>query len=39
MTCSPTATRPGDMCFYPRSSKLRIRGVVFKAEQRYWDGE
>ena len=33
---------PGDMCFYPRSSKVSLRGlgVVFRVERvDYWDGE
>src|SRR5829696_2131195 len=34
--------RPEDICFYPRSGKLRIRGVgaTFRVQQLdYWDGE
>ncbi|MBV9007251.1 MAG: hypothetical protein JO181_21475, partial [Solirubrobacterales bacterium] len=33
---------PGDICFYPRSSKLSFRGlgVVARIERLdYWDGE
>ena len=31
-----------DICFYPRSQKLNVRGVgvIFKVERAdYWDGE
>jgi uncharacterized cupin superfamily protein len=34
---------PNDVCFYPRSGKLRMRGlgnVTFRVDQLgYWDGE
>lgn len=31
---------PGDVCFYPRSSKIAVSGAVFRVEPLdYWDGE
>jgi uncharacterized cupin superfamily protein len=31
---------PGDVCFYPTSSKIAIGGAVFRVEPLdYWDGE
>ena len=33
---------PNDICFYPRSGKLSVRGVraIFRIERAdYWDGE
>jgi uncharacterized cupin superfamily protein len=31
---------PGDVCFYPRSSKIALAGAVFRVEPLdYWDGE
>jgi uncharacterized cupin superfamily protein len=31
---------PGDVCFYPRSSKIAVAGAVFRVEPLdYWDGE
>lgn len=32
---------PGDICFYPRSNKLNIYGLLFRIEpiSDYWDGE
>ena len=41
--CSPTARAvPDDVCFYPRSGKVVLRGlgVIGRLEQLdYWDGE
>ncbi len=31
---------PGDMCFYPTSSKIAVAGAIFRVEPLdYWDGE
>jgi uncharacterized cupin superfamily protein len=35
-------SRPEDICFYPRSGKLRVRGLdaTFRVQRvPYWDGE
>ena len=31
---------PGDVCFYPESSKIAVAGAIFRVEPLdYWDGE
>ncbi len=42
-SCSRYSTNePADMCFYPRSGKISMRGLktVFRIQRvDYWDGE